>query len=98
MTRHNPDTRQADALTAEDLASERAVDLPEREAMSTIGHGFGHFDHIVESPLTPVDEHIGNTAVPINEASAENNYSTSSIAAADAEQVVILNQDTTVGS
>jgi len=78
----------AEELSPEDLASEMAVDLPEREAMSTIGHGFGHgFDHTV-----------GNVAVPINEASAENNYSNNSIAAADAEQVVILNQTTTTGS
>jgi len=75
-------------LSPEDLASETATDLPEREAMSTIGHGFGHgFEHTV-----------GNVAVPINEATAENDYSNNSVAAADAEQVVILNQTTTTGS
>jgi len=68
-------------LTPADLAGETAVDLPDREAMSTVGHGF---DHIV-----------GNVAVPINEATAENLYTNNSIAAADAEQVVILNQTTT---
>jgi hypothetical protein len=85
MSRLPDDQSLAQELSPEDLAGETAVDLPEREAMSTIGHGLGHgFDHIV-----------GNVAVPINEASAENNYSNSSVAAADAEQVVILNQTTT---
>lgn len=74
-------------LSAADLAGETAVELPEREAMSTIGHGFGH----------GLEHTVGNIAVPINEATAENNYSNSSIAAADAEQVVILNQTTTTG-
>jgi hypothetical protein len=83
----NPEVsgRRPSELSADDLARETAVDLPAREAMSTIGHGFGHgFEHTV-----------GNVAVPINEASAENDYSNNSIAAADAEQVVILNQTTT---
>jgi len=75
------------ALTPEDLADEMAVDLPDREAMSTIGHGFGH----------GLDHTVGNVAIPINEATASNEYSTSSVAAADAEQVVILNQTTTTG-
>jgi hypothetical protein len=74
--------RPAEELSAEDLANETAVDLPEREAMSTIGHGFGN--------------HVGNIAMPINEATAENYYSNNSIAVADADQVVILDQDTTV--
>jgi len=85
------DTRSIQELSPEDLAGELAVDLPDREAMSTIGHGFGHgFDHAV-------DQTNGNVAVPINESTAENNYSNNSIAAADAEQVVILNQTTTTG-
>lgn len=88
MAPHNKDPRSAKELSPEDLAGETAVELPEREAMSTIGHGFGH----------GVDHFVGNVAVPINEASAENNYSNNSIAAADAEQVVILNQTTTTGS
>lgn len=67
-----------EALTSEEIAAEAAVDLPDREAMSTIGHGFGHgFD---------------NFAMPINEANAANIYSTSSVAAADADQTVILVQ------
>jgi len=73
-------------LSAEDLAHEAAVDLPEREAMSTIGHGFGG----------GFGNHVGNFAVPINEAEATNYYSNNSIAAADADQIVILDQDTTV--
>jgi hypothetical protein len=88
MPKANQDAQQAAELSADDLASETAVDLPDREAMSTIGHGFGH----------GFEQTVGNVAVPINEATAENNYSNSSIAAADAEQVVILNQTTTVGS
>lgn len=58
--------------------------------MSTIGHGFGH------GLGNAVDSHIGNVAVPINEATAENYNSSNSIAAADAEQIVILDQNTTV--
>jgi len=84
MSRLPDDPSRAAELSPEDLAGETAVDLPEREAMSTIGHGFGHI--------------VGNVAVPINEATAENVYTNNSIAAADAEQVVILNQTTTTGS
>jgi len=86
--------RSRDGLTAEDLAEETAVDLPDREAMSTIGHGFGHgWAHDLE-PSTST--HIGNVAVPINTAEASNTNSTSSIAVADADQIVNLDQDTTV--
>jgi hypothetical protein len=46
--------------------------------MSTIGHGFGHG--------------IDNFAMPINEATAANISSTSSVAAADADQTVIIYQ------
>lgn len=87
MSPPNDNPRSRQELTPDDLAGETAVDLPEREAMSTIGHGFGH----------GFAQSIGNTAVPINESTAENNYSNNSIAAADAEQVVILNQTTTTG-
>jgi len=78
--------QSADGMSAEDLANEAAVDLPEREAMSTIGHGLGG----------GFGNHVGNIAVPINEAEATNYYSNNSIAAADADQIVILDQDTTV--
>jgi hypothetical protein len=71
-----------EALSGDELAAELAVDLPEREAMSTIGHGFGH----------GIDHGIDNLAMPINEATAENNYSTASVAAADADQTVIIYQ------
>jgi len=88
MSKSPDDSSAHEGLSSADLAGEQAVDLPEREAMSTIGHGFGHgIDHIV-----------GNVAVPINEATAENLYTNNSIAAADAEQVVILNQTTTTGT
>jgi hypothetical protein len=65
-------------LSGDELAAEAAIDLPDREAMSTFGHGFGHG--------------IDNFAMPINEATAENVNSTSSIAAADADQTVIIYQ------
>jgi hypothetical protein len=46
--------------------------------MSTFGHGLGHG--------------IDNFAMPINEATAENVNSNASIAAADADQTVIIYQ------
>ena len=69
---------QGDPLSGDELAAETAVDLPEREAMSTFGHGFGHG--------------IDNFAMPINEATAANVESNSSVAAADADQTVIIYQ------
>jgi len=60
-----------------------ATDLPEREAMSTVGHGFGHG--------------LGNVAIPINEATAQNISIDSSMAVADADQIVNLNQTSTGG-
>ena len=50
-----------DSLSGDELAAETAVDLPEREAMSTFGHGLGHG--------------IDNFAMPINEATAANGAS-----------------------
>jgi hypothetical protein len=95
-TRDDPHKQRADHRTETDLTSneltgneldaEMAVDLPEREAMSTFGHGFGHgFDH-------GIDIDGDNVAMPINEASAANISSTSSVAAADADQTVIIYQ------
>ncbi|HZO24583.1 MAG TPA: hypothetical protein VFH48_01155 [Chloroflexota bacterium] len=75
---HQREHRTPEALSADELAAQTAVDLPDREAMSTIGHGFGHG--------------IDNFAMPINEAEAANINSTSSIAAADADQTVIIYQ------
>jgi hypothetical protein len=65
------------ALSDEQLAEESAVDLPDREAMS-----------VLRLNITDVD----NFAMPINEAFAINNYSSDSIAMADADQVVIIDQ------
>jgi hypothetical protein len=76
--RRDPTDHPDDALSTDELAAETAVDLPDREAMSTFGHGFGHG--------------IDNLAMPINEATAANVSSTSSIAAADADQTVIIYQ------
>jgi hypothetical protein len=82
MRHLNPKNDPSEALSGEELAAETAVDLPDREAMSTIGHGFGH----------GVDHGIDNFAMPINEATATNYESTSSVAAADADQTVIIYQ------
>ena len=79
---HQREHRTPEALSADELAAQTAVDLPDREAMSTIGHGFGH----------GIDHGIDNFAMPINEAEAANINSTSSIAAADADQTVIIYQ------
>lgn len=49
-------------LQPDELAAEEEAHLPEREAMSTFGHGLGHgFAHGIE-----------NIAMPINESSADN--------------------------
>jgi len=76
--RRAPKNRSPQAMSSAELAAETAVDLPEREAMSTFGHGLGHG--------------IENFAMPINEATAANVSSTSSVAAADADQTVIIYQ------
>ena len=67
-----------DGLTNEDLEAEQALALPERQAMSKIdiGAGFG----------------IDNFAMPINEATAMNIGSVDSVAIADADQIMIINQ------
>jgi hypothetical protein len=87
MTQHQAPDRSTQALSSDELAAEAAVDLPEREAMSTFGHGLGH----------SIDS-ITNIAMPINESTAENVNTNSSIAAADAEQTVIVYQDVDASS
>jgi len=83
MTRDRPPKDNAPSpLSGDELAAETAVDLPDREAMSTFGHGFDH----------GVPHDFGNVAMPINEAEASNINSTSSVAAADADQTVIIYQ------
>lgn len=77
-----PEQRPPEALSSDELAAESATDLPDREAMSTFGHGFGN----------GVDQDWGNFAMPINQAEAGNVNSTSSVAAADADQTVIIYQ------
>ncbi len=66
-------------LSEAELVAQDAAALPEREAMSTIRGG-------------GLDAAIDNFAMPINEAIAINNESISSIAIADADQIVILDQ------
>ena len=39
---HQRDHRTPEALSTDELAAQTAIDLPDREAMSTFGHGFGH--------------------------------------------------------
>jgi len=71
--------RAADsALTGDEIAAEAAIDLPDREAMSTI-------DGVIAD----------NLAMPINEASAVNVNSDYSVAIADAQQYVIVDQTDT---
>lgn len=65
-------------LSEEELAAQDGAPLPEREAMSAIRGGLGAA--------------IDNFAMPINEAIAINSESVSSIAIADADQIVILDQ------
>ena len=67
-----------DGLSAEDLEAQEVLALPERQALSKIdiGAGLG----------------IDNFAMPINEATAMNIASVESIAIADADQIVIINQ------
>jgi hypothetical protein len=65
------------ALSDDDLAAEDVAPLPDRQAMSRIGLDL---------------EGIDNFAMPINEATAANIASTDSIAMADADQIVIINQ------
>lgn len=76
--RRAPKSRSQQPMSSAELAAETAVDLPEREAMSTFGHGIGNG--------------IDNFAMPVNEATAANVNSTSSVAAADADQTVIVYQ------
>ena len=71
----------AEGLSVAELAAEESAPLPDREAMSTIKIGL------------PGD--IDNFAMPINEATAINHYTIQSYAIADADQVVLLDQDHT---
>jgi len=77
MQQQEPEAAPAGALSPDELSAEQATDLPDREAMSV----FGQFPSSLE-----------NFAMPINTAEAANFYSTSSVAAADADQIVILDQ------
>ena len=70
--------REVEGLSEAELAAQDGAPLPEREAMSTIRGGLGAA--------------IDNFAMPINEAIAINNESVDSIAIADADQIVIINQ------
>jgi hypothetical protein len=72
------DKTTSEELTEQELAAQEVQALPDREAMSTVTPDItGSFD---------------NFAMPINEAIAINNNSVSSIAAADADQTVIIGQ------
>jgi hypothetical protein len=72
------DKNLPEELSEQELAEQDGQALPDREAMSTITPDIsGGFD---------------NFAMPINEALAVNNYSTESVAIADADQTVIIGQ------
>jgi len=84
MERHNYSDgthRPGSDLSRDELAAEAAVDLPDREAMSTI-------DGVIAD----------NLAMPINEATAVNVSSDYSVAIADADQYVIVDQTDTIDS
>jgi len=67
-----------EGLSPEDLEAQHVLALPEREAMSKISIGAG--------------SGIDNFAMPINEATAMNIASNDSVAIADADQIMIINQ------
>ena len=69
--------KHPEPVSQQELESQEAQALPDREAMSTISIDPGSFD---------------NFAMPINEATAINYNSTGSIAYADSDQTVILGQ------
>src|SRR5688572_5384699 len=77
---HNRATARTDSshLSEEELEAESVVELPDREAMSTI--------------QGPIGLENGNVAIPINEATAANVNSDYSVAIADADQFVIVDQ------
>jgi hypothetical protein len=82
-TSSKPSADLSQGLSEAEIANEGAQELPDREALSIIGsHG-----------CMPT---IGNIAIPINEASASNVDSVSSTAIADADQIIVLDQTTTV--
>jgi hypothetical protein len=72
------DERTPDNLSEDQIAEEQAVELPDREAMSVLNLDIANVD---------------NFAMPINEAYAINNYSSQSVAIADADQIVIVDQE-----
>jgi hypothetical protein len=74
----NEPTRRQE-LTPQEIGEEEVVDLPDREAMSLLQLGIEDIGNI-------------NFAMPINEATAVNNYSNYSVAMADADQVVVVDQ------
>jgi len=72
--------KHPEPVSQQELESQEAQALPDREAMSTISIDPGSFD---------------NFAMPINEATAINYNSTGSTAYADSDQTVILGQTDT---
>lgn len=75
------DTSPGGGLTPEELRAEQSQPLPDREALSTLNTSFGF----------PID----NFAMPINEAISANINTNYSVASADADQVVIVDQAST---
>ena len=77
MDKLRTDRRQR-AMAPEELDEQQVVDLPPREALS-----------LVTTDATAVGD---NVAMPINEATAINYQSNYSIAVADADQIVSVDQ------
>jgi len=71
-------------LSPEELQAEQSQQLPDREAMSTINASFGF----------PIE----NLAMPINEAIATNLNTNFSVANAQADQIVIVDQASDAGT
>jgi len=88
-----------DGLTAEELASQDAAALPDREAMSTIPTSLLDLDVNIDAALdlaAPVDAGVAlnaNAALPIDAAVSANILSPGAESGAQAEQISVINQD-----
>ena len=88
-----------DGLTADELASQDAAALPDREAMSTIPTSLLDLDVNIDAALdlaAPVDAGVAlnaNAALPIDAAVSANILSPGAESGAQAEQISVINQD-----
>jgi hypothetical protein len=92
-------TSPDEGLTPEELASQDAAALPDREAMSTIPTSLLDLDVNLDAALdlaAPVDAGIAlnaNAALPIDAAVSANVLSPGAESGAMAEQTSVINQD-----